>query len=191
MLGLMFGLPLMAIFTSRLYLRDFQEADWQDVHAYSVDPEVLRYIQATIPSEEETHEVIRSWINGKADQPPHYDFAVISQSEKCLIGWCCIQISIGKLQEGELMYVFNRKYWGQGYATEAARAVLEFGFLELKLHRIWATCRPMNVGSRHVLEKLGMRQEGHLRQHVWMRDSWHDSYLYAILDHEWRSSITS
>jgi RimJ/RimL family protein N-acetyltransferase len=70
--------------------------------------------------------------------------------------------------------------------TEAARAVLRFGFTELKLHRIFATCRPANIGSARVLEKLGMQREGHFRQHRWMKGAWHDSYLYAILDHEWR-----
>jgi RimJ/RimL family protein N-acetyltransferase len=64
--------------------------------------------------------------------------------------------------------------------------VLRYGFGELDLHRVYATCRPANDASRCVLEKLGMRREGHLRRHRWMKGTWHDSLLYAILVEEWR-----
>jgi RimJ/RimL family protein N-acetyltransferase len=69
--------------------------------------------------------------------------------------------------------------WGPN--TEAARAVLEFGFADLGVRRIWATCRPENVGSCRVLEKIGMIREGHLREHVLIRGEWRDSLLYASL----------
>jgi RimJ/RimL family protein N-acetyltransferase len=69
--------------------------------------------------------------------------------------------------------------------TEAIRALIGFGFGELKLHRIRAECDPRNVGSWRVLEKVGMRREGHLRENFLLDGTWCDSYLYAILDHEW------
>ena len=177
------------IATNRLYLRSFREQDWQAVHAYSVDPEVVRYVSAESPSEEETREIIRSWMRGQADCPPHYDFAVTVRPDEFVIGWCCIQISSGNKQVGELMYVFNRNFWRRGYATEAAQGVVSYGFSKLKLHRIFATCRPENIGSWHVLEKLGMRREGLLRENVWIRGNWCDSYLYAILGYEWESRV--
>jgi RimJ/RimL family protein N-acetyltransferase len=62
--------------------------------------------------------------------------------------------------------------------------VLHFGFRQLDLHRIYATCRPANVASQRVLEKVGMHREGHLRRHRWMKGRWQDSYLYAILKDE-------
>ena len=172
--------------TSRLRLRSFRAEDWRAVRAYSVDPEVLRYVPGEPPSEEETREVIRSWMKGQADCPPHYDFAVTARPDDSAIGWCCIQVRPSDGRIGELMYVLNRGFWGRGYATEAARGVVGYGFLELKLRRIHAMCRPENTASWHVLEKLGMRLEGLLREHVWIRGQWRDSYLYAILDHEWR-----
>jgi ribosomal-protein-alanine N-acetyltransferase len=173
--------------TSRLCMRSFREADWQAVHAYSTDPEVVQYIPGEFPSEEESREMIRSWMNGQNDDPPHYDFAVTVRPDDFVIGWCCIQISSSNSQLGELMYVFNRHFWKNGYAFEATQAIVDYGFSRLKLHRISATCRPENIASWHILEKLGMQREGLLRENTWIRDSWHNSYLYAIIDHKWKA----
>ncbi|WP_246320285.1 GNAT family N-acetyltransferase [Paenibacillus qinlingensis] len=86
--------------------------------------------------------------------------------------------------QGELGYSINRDYWGFGFATEATKAMINLGFKDLKLHRIYATCRPNNVGSYRVLEKIGMRREGHLRVDRFFKGKWHDSFLYAILRSE-------
>jgi RimJ/RimL family protein N-acetyltransferase len=82
-------------------------------------------------------------------------------------------------------YVINPRCWGRGYATEAAREMLRFGFGELELHRIEATCDVLNAASARVLEKIGMQREGLLREHMWLRDRWRSSYLYSILADEW------
>ena len=82
-------------------------------------------------------------------------------------------------------YWIARSFWGRGYATEAASAFLAFGFRELGLHRIWAWCIAENLASARVLEKIGMRQEGHLRQNEWMKGRWWDTLLYAILETEY------
>jgi len=87
--------------------------------------------------------------------------------------------------EGNIGYELAPAYWGHGYATEAARGVLAFGFDRLGLHRIWAECVTENVASAHVLEKLGMRREGYFRDHAYFKGRWWDSLLNAVLDHEW------
>ena len=93
--------------------------------------------------------------------------------------------SVGLYRDGphhaELGFAVSRDRWGQGYATEAARAVLDFGFADLGLRRIYATCRRENVGSSRVLEKIGMSREGRLRDHVLIRGDWRDSLLYAAV----------
>ena len=71
-------------------------------------------------------------------------------------------------------------------ATEAARAMMRFGFAELGVHRIWAECVADNVASARVLDQLGMRREARFREHQWARGRWWDTLIYAILDHEWR-----
>jgi ribosomal-protein-alanine N-acetyltransferase len=102
-----------------------------------------------------------------------------------LIGACGIYVSNPDGQEGWIGYVFNRNFWGRGYATETAKALLKFGFNQLNLHRIFATCDPANIASAHVLEKISMQREGHLREHKMAKGKWCDLLLYAILDYEW------
>jgi RimJ/RimL family protein N-acetyltransferase len=103
-----------------------------------------------------------------------------------LIGGCGINVSNPENREGWLGYCLNRNFWGKGYATETARGLIKFGFEKLDLHRLFATCDPENLASAHVLEKSGMKREAHLREHKWSKGKWRDSYLYAILEQEWK-----
>jgi len=114
-----------------------------------------------------------------------YEFAVVLTSENRLIGNCCLQISSLSHSEGWISYVVNRHFWGEGYASEAAKILLRFGFTKLKLHRIFALCDPENVTSKHILEKIGLQHEGYLRKNLLIKGRWHDSLLYAILEDEW------
>jgi RimJ/RimL family protein N-acetyltransferase len=107
-----------------------------------------------------------------------------AESEQ-LIGNCGLRVNNPQQREGNIGYELAPGYWGCGYATEAARAMLAFGFDGLGLHRIWAECVADNVASAHVLQKLGMRCEAHLREHEHFKGRWWDSLVYAMLDHEW------
>ena len=82
-----------------------------------------------------------------------YYLGVSLQEDDCLIGWCALDITSRKHREAELGYALNRHYWGQGYITEAAQALLAFGWTQLHLHRIVATCHPENQASERVLQK--------------------------------------
>jgi len=180
------GGTMASLETDRLTLREFKERDWQAVHAYASDPEVVRHVEWGPNTEEDTRAFIQRALAQQQEQPrSNYGFAVVLKKQDLLIGACGIRISNPDQREGWIGYVFNRRFWGQGYATEAARALVAFGFDQLDLHRIFATCDPANVASARVLEKTGMRCEGHLREHKWQKGRWRDSLLYAILDHEW------
>jgi RimJ/RimL family protein N-acetyltransferase len=87
---------------------------------------------------------------------------------------------------GELGYWLGKPYWGMGYATEASREMLRYGFEELKLHRIFASHFKHNAASGRVLTKLGMRHEGCQREHLRKWDQFVDSELYGILRREWK-----
>ncbi len=104
-----------------------------------------------------------------------------------MIGNCNIRQNKPADRVAEIGYEIAPAHWGNGYATEAARAILAFGFDELKLHRIAAGCIAENTGSAHVLEKLGMRLEGQLREQEWIKGRWWDARLYGILEHEWKA----
>lgn len=172
--------------TERLSLREFEESDLQAVHEYASDPKVVRYMGWGPNTEKDTREFLQRAFEQRQKQPRSgYGLAVILKAESRLIGSGGIHIANPDHKEAELGYCFNRYFWGQGYATEAARAFVAFGFEELGLHRIYATCDPANVASARVMEKIGMQREGHLREHRWMKGRWRDSYLYAILEQEW------
>jgi [ribosomal protein S5]-alanine N-acetyltransferase len=92
----------------------------------------------------------------------------------------------------ELGWVFHPLYHRRGYATEAAAALLEYGFTSLSVHRVTATCQPENPASWRVMEKLGMKREGHLRKCIYRDETtWWDEYFYALLEEEWFSAVAS
>lgn len=80
----------------------------------------------------------------------------------------------------EIGYTINPTHWGMGYATEAAKALLDFGFSDLGVERITATCRPENVASAGVLSKLGMTQTGRLKNDRLIRGVWLDSLVFSV-----------
>ena len=118
----------------------------------------------------------------------HYDFAVTLKSTGQLIGACGIYMDNAG-EQANLGWILHKNYWKQGYTTEAAKALIAFGFNELKLHRISASCHTLNYGSYRVMEKCGMRREAHFiknrRGREGIDDEWLDEYIYAILDNEW------
>ncbi len=178
----------MSLSTKRLIVREFNENDWQAVHEYSSDPQVVRFMSWGPNTEEETQAFVRRVVASQAAKPRiRYEFAVILRSKDRLIGNCCLLISSPSHREGWISYVFNPRFWGERYASEAAKILLRFGFTKSKLHRIFALCDPENMASRRILEKIGMQQEGYLRKNLLIKGRWHDSFLYAILEDEWNT----
>jgi RimJ/RimL family protein N-acetyltransferase len=178
---------MVTVRTTRLKLRELEESDWQAVHGYAPDHEVVRYMDWGPNTEEETVNFIQRSITSRKEQPRrNYTLAIVLTTEDRLIGSCGVQVSDPENREGWIGYCLNRDFWGKGYGTEVARALITFGFKRLNLHRIYATCDPQNIASAHVLEKAGMQREGHLRERKWVKRRWRDFLLYAILDREWK-----
>ena len=178
----------MIITTKRLVLREFAEDDWSAVLTYQSDPRYLRYYDWSERTEQNVRAFVRMFTAWREEEPrTKFQLAITLASDGQLIGNCGIRKKILDAREADLGYELDPRYWGCGYATEAARAILAFGFQELALHRIWAWCIAENLASAHVLEKIGMRQEGHLLQNEWMQGRWWDTLLYAILEHEWQT----
>lgn len=118
------------------------------------------------------------------------NFAIVLKKKNNLIG--AIGLQIKKVHEnGELGYWIGKPYWGRGYCTEAAQAVLKYGFRVLKLNRIYATYMSDNPSSGRVMEKIGMRYEGTLRQHVKKWGEYKDLKMYSILKGEYKTSLDS
>ncbi|OPA74598.1 GNAT family N-acetyltransferase [Paenibacillus selenitireducens] len=175
----------MQLETERLVLRDFTREDWISVHAYSSNKQVTQYMLWGPNSEEDTKAYIEQMIRSQQEIPRQsYELAVTLKGSGELIGGCGLVLH---RSNGEVGYCFHPDAWGKGYATEAAQALVTFGFQGQELHRIYATCRPDNVGSANVMRKMGMKQEGHLREHRWAKEKYHDSYLFSILRQEYQA----
>ncbi len=177
----------MEIHTQRLILREFNPTDLEAVHEYASDPIVVRYMPFGPNTLEDSKNFLDRAITKQGKDPrTDLDIAIMLKSSNRLIGGCRLN-KVSKI-EGHIGYILNRKHWGNGYATEAAKALTRYGFNELDLHRVYATCDPENVASRRVLEKVGMTLEGRLRENVICHGEYRDSLLLAILRQEWEQT---
>lgn len=177
----------MKLETERLILRDFVKDDWQRVLEYQSNPLYLRYYEWTNRTPEAVQEFVGWFLNHQVQEPRiKYQLAVVLKSNNLLIGNCGIRIDEPNAFEADIGYELDPKYWNHGYATEAASAIVDFGFNNFGVHRIWAACVADNFSSAHVLEKLGMKLEGRFRENKYFKDRWWDSLYYAILADEWQ-----
>jgi len=180
--------------TPRLLLREFEEEDLLQVHEYLSDPEVFRYMIGGSADLQQSRESIRKIIDVSKEKPRlDYSLVVTHKEKGRVIGGSRVRVFDPTLDPvhtllGPAYFGFwlNRLFWGQGYGTEVAKALLSFGFDELRLHRIFAWCDAENVSSARILEKIGMRREGVFVKNWMIRDNWRDAFLYAMLDSEWR-----
>ena len=177
------------ITTPRLLIRPFQEKDYPDLHAYLSDPAVYRFEPGAPVSLEEAREMA---IQREHDN--HY-WAVVLQSTNTLVGHLYFaQTGPLEFSTWELGYIFNPAYQNQGYATEAAAALLRHGFAHWGIHRVTAHCNPENTASWRVMEKIGLRREGFFRKNIFFqRDEnnnplWLDTFEYAGLREEFTSA---
>ncbi|MCU4988726.1 GNAT family N-acetyltransferase [Bacillus cereus] len=168
----------MFIEAERLLIRKFEFKDWEAVHEYTSDSNVMKYIPEGVFTEEDTRNLVNKNMGENAE-----NFPVILIDENILIGHIVFHKYFGE-HTYEIGWVFNPKYFNKGYASEAAQATLKYGFKEMKLHRIIATCQPENIPSYRVMEKIGMRREGYFKKCIPHGNEWWDEYYYAILEEE-------
>ena len=179
------------IFTQRLILRDFVESDWEAVLAYQQHPLYLRYNEWASRTPEDVRGFVQMFLDQQQQNPRiKFQFAVTLKLTGQLIGNCGVRRIAAEAREGDIGYELNPKHWGQGYATEAARAAMRFGFTRMKLERITAWCVADNVGSARVLEKLGMRLKERVRDYQYFKGRWWDRLSYAISYDEWRAKAS-
>ena len=180
----------MQLSTPRLLIRPHRADDWPALYAYVNHPEVLRYRPDGERTPHDLQAHLQHLVAVQQRQPrTSYHFALILLTEKLLIGWCGLSIKDAAGQIAELGYDLDYHHWGQGYATEAARAVVAFGFTQLQLHRIFGECHPANSASQRVMQKIGLSYEGTLRKNVWIKGSWWDTCVYGILEEEWPARL--
>jgi RimJ/RimL family protein N-acetyltransferase len=159
------------------------------VLAYQSDPRYLRFYPIDSRDEIAVRAFVLKLVDQQTEQPRQkYQFAVLLKESGRLIGNAGIRMRTPGVVTADMGYEIAPDEWGRGYASEAARAVLNFGFRELRLHRVWAECIAGNAASERVLQKLGMRLEGRLRENEFFKGRWWDTLIYAILVQEWIGS---
>ena len=173
--------------TPRLILRPFQDSDLEPFVAYRSDPEVARYQSWEAPySVESAMEFIAEMKHKQpAVQGEWYQLAVELKQDAPLIGDCAFHILAHDARQAEIGFTLARPYQGHGYATEAVTRLLDYAFRDLGLHRVIASCDVDNLASARLLERAGMRREGHFIENIWFKGAWGSEYLYAQLQREW------
>lgn len=144
--------------TDRLLLRPFTLNDAETVHTYASDEETTKYM-LFLPNE--TMEVTRQFLidaekEWQKDTPSFYEFAIVLDGLH--IGGISIYLDESKTQ-AELGWSLNKKYWGKGYGTEAAKAILDFAVNQLKVSKVKACCDARNKASFNVMQKIGLTLE--------------------------------
>ncbi|MFZ1947053.1 MAG: GNAT family N-acetyltransferase [bacterium] len=174
--------------TTRLVLRQFALSDAAEVQRLAGD----RAIADT------TLEIPHPYEDGMAEQwiathVPKFEageqvaLAITLADSSRLVGAVGLAVQ-ARFDRAEIGYWVGKPYWGRGYCTEASRAVVGWAFAELKLNRIFATHFKRNPASGRVMQKLGMTEEGLLRQHIKKWDRYDDLVIYGLVRSEWSAS---
>ncbi|MDG2335201.1 MAG: GNAT family protein [Myxococcota bacterium] len=170
--------------TRRLELRDFRQDDIGAIHAYRSDLHVTRFMFFGPDTIEETRAYMSTVFEAKSAEPRRvWELAVVQASNARVIGGC--DLTFEGTDQADLGYILSRGAWSRGYATEIARTLLQRGFLDLGLRRVFATCDRENNASRRVLIKAGLRFESVINRHRYAKNRWWDSELYAITRDDW------
>lgn len=173
--------------TARLRLRHFQMSDLDAFVAMRSDPEVARYQSWSSLDRPAAQNFISEMSAAEPGVPGDwFQFAIADRSTDAFIGDCALQVKADDPQQAEIGFSLTRQAQGKGLATEAIRALLDYLFEAVQIHRVVAICDVRNHGSYKLLARLGMRREAHTRHSYWNKGEWIDEYHYAILCEEWR-----
>jgi [ribosomal protein S5]-alanine N-acetyltransferase len=182
------SLPTPRLQTPRLRLRPFTEADTDLIFALQSNAHVLRYWDAppwTTRAQAERFIAVCAQIEAEGTGAR---LAIERAVDGAFSGWCCLMKWDPDYRSAKLGYCLDDKMWGQGFATEAAGALLRWAFDTLDLNRVQAEADTRNTASGRVLEKLGFVREGTLREDCIVDGVVSDSWVYGLLRREWRSA---
>jgi RimJ/RimL family protein N-acetyltransferase len=176
--------------TNRLIIRPISLSDLDKIHVLHSLPETDKFNTLGIPENlDQTEKIIKDWIEKNNNgEKKNFTFKVDLIESKSFIGLISLNLGKSKFKNAEVWYKFHSDFWNKGYATESLNKILDFAFGELKLHRIEAGCAVDNIGSIRTLEKVGMIKEGRKRKVLPLKYGWSDSFEYAILATDWKST---
>lgn len=175
--------------TGRLRLRPFAESDLDALANIQARPDVMRYLHEEPRTRQDVAALLTQCIemNRLDQQGDNLILAVETRDSGTMIGSANLIWLSEEHGQGEVGYTLHPDHWGRGYASEAVRAIMMFGFREIELHRIIGSCDDRNERSIRLLERVGMRREAHFRENEWVKGEWRSQLVYAILRDEWEA----
>jgi RimJ/RimL family protein N-acetyltransferase len=172
----------------RILVREHRIDDLESVHQWLADPEVMKFLSWAPTPKEETYNYLADCLQDQQQKNRRkYRFAIERLKEKDVIGSISLQWKRKSRHggDGRLGCFLIQSQWGKGYATEATRLVIDFGFSQFNMQRISATCIAENTASAQAILKCGLTYEGELRQHSFRCGKWRNRQFYSILREEW------
>lgn len=167
---------------SKVRLREFRRDDVDAALALVGNDRVTRWLSFDSRTREQTVDMIEGTIERAQQDPRTEYYLAVTIGDDELVGFA--RLGLTGVQAAKLGYAIAADHWGNGYALDATRALVSFGFDSLGLHRTSAAIGPDNEQSIAVVKRLGMAYEGRLRHHVFTNGSWRDSVLFSVLAYE-------
>lgn len=171
--------------TERLSLRAMHPIDAEDMYDYARRADVTEYLTWSPHSSIGFTKDYLRYIQTRYSLGDFYDWAIIDRESRRMIGTCGFTRIDTENNSAEIGYVLNPEFCGRGLGTEAVRAILDFGFRELGLHRIHARFMQENERSRRLMERVGMTFEGYMRDMVFVKGAYRTVGICSILSEEW------
>ncbi len=182
------SLPTPTLHTARLRLRPFSDADADALFALHSNAHVLRYWDSPPWGEPSRAERFIATCRQIEEEGSGARLAIDRVTDGAFVGWCGLTRWNPDYRSASMGYCLTEAAWGHGYATEAARAALQWAYETLDLNRVQAETDTRNVASAHVLEKLGFVREGTLREDCIVNGDVSDSWVFGLLRREWQPS---
>ncbi|WP_339179653.1 GNAT family protein [Oceanobacillus sp. FSL W7-1293] len=179
-------IPFPVLETDRLCLREMRKDDLQDIYDYASKPELTTFLTWEAHRTLEDTEAFINLLIEQYEKGKGGAWAIVWKENSRVIGTMDL-VWNPKQYSAELAYALSLDYWRKGIGTEAAKAVLTFGFEKLKLERIQARCHPDNMASYKLMEKSGMTYEGTLRKSMQRKGNQEDAKIYSILKDEFKA----
>nr|WTA64521.1 GNAT family N-acetyltransferase [Micromonospora sp. NBC_00855] len=183
--------PTYPIRTARLALRPVTIDDLDDVYAFQRRPDVVRWMLGAEPrTREQSRASVLAMAGEDAWRAEGDCLTVAAVTDAGVIGIVELVWRSQLDRTAELGFVFHPDHGGRGLATEAATALLDWGFAEVGLHRVYGRCHARNAASARMMTRLGMRQEARHVESYLFQGEWADQLVFAILAHEWRAGTS-
>ena len=179
-------LPTPTLRTDRLLLRPFADTDAEPLFGLHSNPRVLRYWDSPPWTDPARAERFLTACRQMAQDGTGARLAIELLADGAFVGWCSLTRWSPDFRSAALTYCLDERAWGNGYATEAAGALLGWAFETLDLNRVQAEADTRNAASARVLEKLGFVHEGTLREDCVVDGDVSDSWVFGLLRREWR-----